>query len=88
MNWAQYINKVVEPQFSPFSEMRVEKKLETSVAGSGCSGCEECSGDGDNCGAGIKLFVSDYAGSSCDGCGHCSDGQCSGCGPSSCEMDD
>lgn len=50
----------------------------------GCSGCENCSGDGDGCGPSrvVKLAMANE--SSCSGCGHCSDGTCAE-GPASCE---
>lgn len=85
--WTQYVNKIVEPKCNPFSGGIAGKKMTTSAAGSGCSGCENCSGDGDGCGPGMKLFATSYAASSCEGCGHCSDGTC-GSGPGPCSMDD
>lgn len=78
----EYIADDLMPLMSPylddFSESSFSGGL-LSFGNFGCRGCEECSGDGEECKHSIELSnirLSAFDG--CDGCTHCHDGTCSG----------
>ncbi len=68
---------LMSPYLQDFSETVFPGGL--SFSNFGCRGCEECSGDGDNCKNSIEFgAIRSHAFDGCDGCAHCSDGTCSG----------